>query len=195
MYRLKQTGKGNGVAARCWCGAPRAPPTLGFVFICHSAREVARRICTRRRFDVTFETHERIEMRGARPNKRSTGQLGNALRPRTHTCLFLSRGARETRARAHALRTGCQPGMIDEARMQCTVWSPGFFNMSHTRSISNTHARTHARESHRAFLQFCVCSLCWKARVSETKWRLCVFLCVTSAPCGKGASSILLQRV
>lgn len=67
----------------------------------------------------------------------------------------------------------------------------GLFNMSHTGSISNAHAR----ESQQTFLQFCVCSLCCKARVAETKWRLCVFLRVTSAPRGKGASFILLLPV
>lgn len=74
-------------------------------------------ICTRHCFDVTFETHERID--SVDTNKRSVGQQKMCYK-HTHECT----GA-HARPHVHAHTDSahsCQQGMIDEARIQCTVW-------------------------------------------------------------------------
>lgn len=83
--------------------------------------------------------------------------------------------------------------MIDEARIQCTVWSLGF-NISHTESISNTYAHTHmqhARAWRDRALSLCIEPVCSESSVktsadncpSREKVDVCVRACVSVSLC------------
>lgn len=118
-YETDGKGKWRCGAVRCWCrcGVRAEPRTHthafeGFVFIYQCAREVARRIRTRRRFDVTFETHGQIEMRRVRANKAQYGSAGKRVtEARTGAqirVLVSLEGVREECARARVnTRTHC----------------------------------------------------------------------------------------